>query len=73
LALILAFGVILLSLVRDNAPVDQLVDQLVAVATDQGFPFYRALGTIYRGWVKVKNGDVTEGLSLLHSPRGQGM
>ena len=67
LALILAFGVILLSLVRDNAPVDQLVDQLVAVATDQGFPFYRALGTIYRGWVKVKNGDVTEGLSLLHN------
>ena len=67
MALILAFGVILLSLVRDNAPVDQLVDQLVAVATDQGFPFYRALGTIYRGWVKVKNGDVTEGLSLLHS------
>jgi predicted ATPase len=67
LALILAFGVILLSLVRDNAALDQLVDQLVAVATDQGFPFYRALGTIYRGWVKVKNGDVTEGLSLLHS------
>ena len=67
LALILAFGVILLSLVRDNAALDQLVDQLVAVATDQGFPFYRALGTIYRGWVKVKNGDLTEGLSLLHS------
>jgi predicted ATPase len=67
LALILAFGVILLSLVRDNAPLDQLVDELVAVATEQGFPFYGALGTIYRGWVKVKNGDVTEGLSLLHS------
>jgi class 3 adenylate cyclase/predicted ATPase len=66
LALILAFGVILLSFVRDNAALDQLVDELVAVATDQGFPFYRALGTIYRGWVKVKNGDVTEGLSLLH-------
>jgi predicted ATPase len=67
LALILAFGVILLSLVRDNAALDQLVDQLVVVATDQGFPFYRALGTIYRGWVKVRNGDVAEGLSLLQS------
>jgi class 3 adenylate cyclase/predicted ATPase len=67
LALILAFGVILLSLVRDTAALDQLVDQLVAVATDQGFPFYRALGTIYCGWVKVKNGDVAEGLSLLHT------
>jgi predicted ATPase len=41
------------------------VDQLVAVTTEQGFPFWRALGTIFRGWVKVKNGDVGEGISLL--------
>ena len=26
-----------------------------------------AQGTIYRGWVKVKNGDVAEGISLLRS------
>jgi len=26
---------------------------------------YRALGTIYRGWAKVKTGDVAEGVSLL--------
>ena len=25
------------------------------------------VGTIYRGWVKVKNGDVAEGISLLRS------
>ena len=25
------------------------------------------MGTIYRGWVTVKNGDVAEGISLLHS------
>ena len=30
-------------------------------------PWQRAVGTIYRGWVKVKNGDVTEGISLLRS------
>jgi adenylate cyclase len=35
------------------------------VATEQGFPLWRAWGTIYRGWVKVKNGDVAEGMSLL--------
>ena len=28
-------------------------------------PTWRAQGTIYRGWVKVKNGDVAEGISLL--------
>ncbi len=40
---------------------------MVAVATDQDFPFYRATGAIFRGWVKAKNADVTEGLSLLRS------
>ena len=37
------------------------------MATEQGFPLWRAWGTIYRGWVKVKNGDVAEGISLLRS------
>jgi len=44
---------------------EQRADGLVAVATDQGFPFYRATGAIFRGWVKAKNSDATEGLSLL--------
>ena len=57
----------LLSLVGDNAALDERADELVAVATEQGFPFWRAQGTIYRGWVKVKNGDVAEGISLLRS------
>ena len=61
----LAFGAKLLSLGGDNAMLGDWVDQLVAVATEQGFPFWGALGTIYRGWVSVKNGHVTEGISLL--------
>ena len=43
---------------------DEQADQLVAVATEQGFPVWGAVGTIHRGWVKVKNGDVAEGMSL---------
>jgi predicted ATPase len=35
------------------------------LATEQGFPFRRAMGTIFRGWVKVKNDDVAEGISLV--------
>jgi predicted ATPase len=63
----LAFGARLLALVGDNADLGEQVDQLVAVATEQGFPHWRSQGTIYRGWVKVKNGDVAEGISLLRS------
>jgi class 3 adenylate cyclase/predicted ATPase len=67
LAASLALGARLLSLVGDNAVLGEWVDQLVAVATEQGFPHWCSLGAIYRGWVKVKNGDVAEGISFLRS------
>jgi predicted ATPase len=67
LAQSLTIGTRLLSLVGDDAALDERAGQLVAVATEQGFPLWRALGTIYRGWVKVKNGNVAEGISLLRS------
>jgi predicted ATPase len=67
LAVTLGVGAILLSLVGDDAALGERADQLVAMATEQGFLQWRAHGTILRGWVKVKNGDVTEGTSLLRS------
>jgi predicted ATPase len=42
-----------------------VVDQLVAVTTEQGFPLWRAAGSALRGWVQVRNGDLTDGMSLL--------
>jgi hypothetical protein len=67
LALSLAFGTRLLSLNGDKAVLGEWVDQLVAVATEQGFPYWAALGTIYRGWAKVKGGYVADRISLLRS------
>ena len=67
LAVSLTFDVRLLSLVEDNALLGERVNELVSVATEQGFSQYGAVGTIYRGWVEVKNGDVAEGISLLRS------
>ena len=67
LAVSLMFGVRLLSFFGDDVPLDQQVAQLVGVASEQGFPQYRAWGTIYRGLAKVKNGDVAEGMSFLRS------
>jgi predicted ATPase len=55
----------LLSLLGDNAALEQRVGELVSVATEQGFPHWRAVGTIYRGWLEVNNGNVTGGLCLL--------
>ena len=67
LALSVGFGTILLSLVGDDAALDDRVNELVAITTEQGFSLYRASGSILHGWVKVKNGDVTEGIALLRS------
>jgi predicted ATPase len=67
LAVSLTLGVRLLSLVGDNAALDEQADELVAVATEQGFPYWRAVGDIFRGWAKAKNGDLTEGISILRS------
>jgi len=63
----LAIGARLLSLAEDYAALDQWVDQLIVVATEQSFPHWRAQGTIYRGWVKIRNGDVADGMALLRS------
>jgi predicted ATPase len=60
-------GCVLLSLVGDDAALGERADELTAVAAEQGFSFWRALSAIYRGWVKVKNGNVAEGISLLRS------
>ena len=67
LAVTLGYGAMLLSLIGDNAALGQRADELAAVATDQGFSWLRAIGTIYRGWAKAKNGDLAEGMSLLRN------
>jgi predicted ATPase len=54
-----------LSLIGDDAALDERTDELVVLATDQSFPLLRAQGMIFRGWSKTKNGDVMEGISLL--------
>jgi predicted ATPase len=54
-------------LVEDITVLSEGINELIAVTTEQGFPGWRALETISRGWVKVKNGDIATGLPLLRS------
>ena len=67
LAVSLTLGALPLWLVGANAALGKRAAELVAVATEQGFALWGAQGTIYRGWVKVEKGDVTEGIPLLRS------
>jgi len=61
----LNLGTVPLWLVGDDAALDERAAELITVATEHGFPLWGAQGKIYRGWVRVKNGDVTEGIALL--------
>jgi predicted ATPase len=63
----LATGIRLRLLLGDIAALRRWVDQLVAVMTEQGFPHWRAMATICRGWIKVQSGDLAQGISLLRS------
>jgi hypothetical protein len=67
LALALAMGAGFCSLDGNDATLNERAEELVAVATEQGFPHWLEWGTMNRGWAKVRTGDVIEGMSLLRS------
>jgi predicted ATPase len=68
LALILLYGIIqLLSRVEETPALSEWVDQLVAISAEQSFSFFRLVGAVFRGEIKVRNGNVTEGLYLLRT------
>jgi class 3 adenylate cyclase/predicted ATPase len=42
-------------------------DALIAVADEQGFPWQRAVGIVYRGWALGGSGQTAEGIALLEA------
>jgi TolB-like protein/class 3 adenylate cyclase/predicted ATPase/Flp pilus assembly protein TadD len=65
LAASLAIGSALHAQARDDAALKERADELVAVTTERGLPFWGVVAALYRGWVKIKSGDAAEGTSLL--------
>ena len=57
----------MLTLVGANAPLGEWIDEMAAVALKHGFSHWRAVALYNRGWIKVNNGHVCEGISLLRS------
>ncbi len=67
LAVSLAIGALQASLAGDSAALHSRANELTAVATEQGLPFYLAWGAIFRGRAMVPDGDVGGGIALLRS------
>ncbi|MGE0258709.1 MAG: AAA family ATPase [Alphaproteobacteria bacterium] len=70
LAASLAMDARVLALAGNDRALEQRADQLMAVATEQGFPMYWALATIYRGLSRCRTGEVGTGIALLRSGAG---
>jgi len=49
----------------DDGTLGEHAGLLVAMSTEQSFAYWRAVGTIYDGWVRVKHGDVAEGIWMI--------
>ena len=43
------------------------VDTLNAVSEEHGYSYYRACGTVYRGWVLAESGQTAEGIALIQA------
>jgi predicted ATPase len=50
---------------REKQAVRACAEEALTLSTEQGFPFYVAIGTILRGWALARQGQVTEGVAQL--------
>ena len=44
----------------------ELAEAEIALCTEQGFPFWLAAGTMYRGWALAQQGQGEEGIAQIH-------
>jgi len=60
------WAAILLHRYREAAALQAQADALLALATAQGFPLFAGVGTFFRGWVLVTQGQGEAGLAQMH-------
>ena len=65
LAFALAFAAWLHQLRREGQAAQERAAATIALATEQGFPFWEAWGTILRGWALAEQGQSAEGIAQM--------
>src|SRR5262249_27582479 len=50
---------------REGQTVQERAEAVIALSTEQGFPYWLAAGTIRRGWALAEQGQVGEGISQI--------
>ena len=61
----LAVGAMFHQLRRERPAVQEHAEAAISLATEQGFPYWRAFGSILRGWTLAHQGQTQEGLAQI--------
>jgi predicted ATPase len=51
---------------REHEAAKEQAEALIALTTEQGLPFWLALGTLVRGWALVEQGEAEAGIAQIH-------
>lgn len=65
LALALNVAAALHQLRQESQLAQECAEAVITLSTEQGFPFYRAWGTIVKGWARAEQGSVEEGIAQI--------
>jgi predicted ATPase len=66
LAYTLTAVVLLHQLRREEHHVQERAEAIMTISRAEGFPYFLAIGTIFRGWALAKQGQMEEGMAQLH-------
>jgi predicted ATPase len=62
LAVALCYGAFLGHYQRSPAEVERFASDLIELSTRQNFPYWLAIGSIFRGWARSASGNTAEGI-----------
>ena len=66
LAFALYFAAMLYQFLRERQQTHEQAEAIIALCTDQGIPFFLAIGTILQGWALAEQGQGEEGIAQMH-------
>jgi predicted ATPase len=62
----LSFAAVFHQLRREGYAVQECAEVAISLAVEQGFPIWRAMSSIPRGWALVQQGQAQEGIEQMH-------
>jgi predicted ATPase len=63
---VLSFAAVFHQFRREGRAAQEYAESAISLATEQGFPYWRAMGSLLRGWTLTHQGQAKEGIEQLN-------